>query len=193
MIEEIWKDIEGYESKYQVSNLGRVRSLNYNREKQIKILKPKINRYGYQELSLYKNSKKKFYTIHRLVAKSFLSNQNNLPQVNHKDEDKTNNCVENLEWCTSEYNINFGTRNRKVRTKQSGELNPMFGKFGKKHHNSKQVNQHNINGEFIRCWDCVTDIERELGFLQSSISNCANGKTKSSYGFIWRYKEEKAA
>lgn len=191
MIEEIWKDIKGYEGLYQVSNLGNVRSLNYNRENKIKLLTPCIKR-GYKSICLRKNSKK-FFLLHRLVAQAFIPNPNNLPQVNHKDENKQNNCVDNLEWCTSEYNINFGTRNRKVGTKQSGELNPMFGKFGKKHHNSKQVNQFNINGEFIRCWDCVTDIERELGFLQSGISSCATGKRKTAYGYIWRYKEDKAA
>lgn len=115
MIEE-WREIEGYEGLYQVSNLGRVKSLfrvvirsngkpNTVNEK---ILKYGMNR-GYCAVVLCKNGKRKMYKVHRLVAMAFLSNPHNLPEVNHKDENKKNNCVDNLEWCTPKYNTNYGT------------------------------------------------------------------------------------
>ena len=112
---EEWKDIEGYEGIYQVSNLGRVKSLrdNFHRPRE-KILNPVNDKLGYNIVCLHKDGKHKNYKIHRLVAIHFIENPNNYPQVNHKDENKTNNTVDNLEWCTSEYNNNYGTRNKKA-------------------------------------------------------------------------------
>lgn len=117
MKEEIWKDIKGYEGYYQVSNLGNVRSVDrivtYSDGIKClhkgKILKLKKDRYGYLNSYLCKNSKVKTITIHRLVAENFLPNPNNLPEINHKDENKDNNCVSNLEFCTHLYNMRFGT------------------------------------------------------------------------------------
>lgn len=111
---EIWRDIKDYEGLYQVSNLGRVKSLKYGKEK---ILKGYKYRGGYLRVDLYKERKVKHFPIHRLVASAFINNPNNLPQVNHKDEDKTNNCAENLEYCDSSYNTNFGTRNERIAEK----------------------------------------------------------------------------
>ena len=141
MIEE-WRDIEGYEGLYQVSNLGRVKSLarvvirsdgkpNTVNEK---ILKYGMNR-GYCAVVLCKDGKKKMYKVHRLVAMAFLRNPHNLPEVNHKDEDKKNNCVDNLEWCTSLYNINYGSHNERVTNiiVNNGSLR------GKNHPRSKKV------------------------------------------------------
>ena len=103
---EIWKDIKGYEGLYQVSNLGRVKSERKNR-----LLKPRLQKNGYLRVNLYdKNSKRSTKSVHRLVAKAFISNPNNLEFVNHKDENKTNNVVSNLEWCTAKYNSNYGTK-----------------------------------------------------------------------------------
>ena len=107
---EIWKDILGYEGLYQVSNYGRVRSLKYGKEK---ILKQQINTDGYLHIDLYKNKKRKNYNVHRLVTIAFLENPNNYPQVNHKDENKQNNHIDNLEWCDYKYNCNYGTRKNK--------------------------------------------------------------------------------
>ena len=101
---EIWEDIEGYEGIYQVSSLGKVKSLNFNHTKKEKILKPFFNRDGYLSVNLYKEGKRKQYLVHRLVAKVFIPNPENKLEVNHKDEDKTNNKVENLEWVTSKEN-----------------------------------------------------------------------------------------
>lgn len=126
MAQETWKDIENYEGLYQVSNLGRVKSLKRyincdakitsghgaNRTgywRQDTILK-EVNRSGYKYVMLCRDKHHKSYAIHRLVAQAFIPNPNNLPQVNHKDEDKSNNVVDNLEWCTDLYNKQYGTR-----------------------------------------------------------------------------------
>ena len=116
MIEE-WRPIEGYEGLYEVSNTGRVRSVDrfYYRLHKGKVLSPTKDRYGYLTVTLNCNGKSKTIKIHRLVAQAFLPNPDNLPQVNHKDEDKTNNNVDNLEWCTAKYNVNFGTRQERYR------------------------------------------------------------------------------
>lgn len=123
-MQEIWKDIKNYEGLYQVSNLGNVRSLNRivscnikNNNKAIKkgkILKPNKKRNGYLQVCLLNKQKRKYCNIHRLVAETFIPNLNHLSQVNHIDENKDNNCVDNLEWCSPKYNCNFGTRNSKI-------------------------------------------------------------------------------
>ena len=102
MIEKIWKPIIGYENLYKINNYGEVLSLRSN-----KILKPNNNGIGYFIVQLCKNGERKNYLIHRLVAEHFLDNPNNLPEVNHKDEDKSNNFVNNLEWCKHKYNMNY--------------------------------------------------------------------------------------
>ena len=109
-MEEIFKEIIGYEGLYWISNLGNVKSKH-------KILKPVINKDGYYCVSLSKKGKLKTYTLHRLIALHFIENPDNLPQVNHKDEDKLNNSISNLEWCTQQYNHDYGTRN--IRTGKS--------------------------------------------------------------------------
>lgn len=105
-MQEIWKDIEGYEGCYQVSNLGRVKSLKFGKEK---ILTPTINSRGYYHTCLRKDGRSVTVYIHRIVAKAFLPNPDNLPLINHKDEDKTNNRVDNLEWCSVYYNLHYGS------------------------------------------------------------------------------------
>ena len=107
---EEWRDIEGYEGLYQVSSCGRVKALNYNRTGIERILRQTKDALGYKRIMLCKDSKRKLYLVHRLVAATFLDNPNNYPCVNHKDECKYNNFVENLEFCTHEYNNNYGTR-----------------------------------------------------------------------------------
>lgn len=119
--EEIWKDIEGYEGLYQVSNLGRVRSFDridrLGRLRPGVILRPLMNTYGYIQVSFCKEGKEKKLQVHRLVAQAFIPNPEGLPQINHKDENPKNNRVDNLEWCDGKYNCNYGTRNeRQVQT-----------------------------------------------------------------------------
>ena len=119
MIEEIWRPIEGYEGLYEVSNTGQVRSLDryvidslgHRKFYKGKVLIPVKSNLGYLFVSLYCNGKHKRITVHRLVAQTFISNPDNLPEVNHRDEDKTNNRIDNLEFCDHKYNMNFGTRN----------------------------------------------------------------------------------
>ena len=191
-INEIWLPIENYED-YQVSNHGRVKSLNYNKTKQEQILKLYTNKYGYQQVMFCKDGKRKMFSVHRLVASTFIDNPNNYEQVNHKDENPSNNHVDNLEWCTAQYNINYGTRNEKASKamigKYSGENNPkaMLGKLGKDCPNSKQVIQLTLNNEVIRIWDSMMDIQRELDYNQGNISKCCRGRYKSSYGYKWAY------
>ena len=114
--QEVWKDIKGYEGLYQINNFGKVKSLkkyagrSFRKEK---ILKEYIDKDGYIKVILCKNNKTRFLSIHRLLAEAFIPNPNNFPQINHKDEDKSNNSLENLEWCTCKYNINYGNRTKK--------------------------------------------------------------------------------
>lgn len=164
---EVWKTIEDYPD-YMISNLGNVKSLKYGKEK---ILKQKLKIYYYVHLS--SNGKSKYYAVHRLVATAFLPNPNNYSCVNHKDENKQNNKVDNLEWCTQEYNINYGTRNEKA----SKAL-------------SKPIVQIDKSGLIIGVYDSTRQIERELNINHSSISQCCNGKLKSCGGFKWEYLEE---
>src|SRR5574344_1100472 len=105
-MKEIWKNVSGYEGIYQISNFGRVRSFKFSN---VRILKNIVQSAGYLTVDLRKNGARKSFKIHRLVALAFIENPNNLPSINHKDECKTNNSVNNLEWCTDKYNSNYGT------------------------------------------------------------------------------------
>ena len=186
-MEEIWKDIEGYEGLYQVSNLGRVRSLTRNRRGRNNAPNPIQGRilkqhtcFGYCYISLCKNRKYKGFRVHRLVAHAFIPNPDNLPQVNHKDENKTNNCVDNLEWCTQEYNQNYGTINIRKSQKQLNDKNK-----------SKVVLQYTLDGTFIKEWKSTMDVQRNLGFAHTHISECCRGKQANyAHGYIWKYKKE---
>lgn len=165
---EIWKDIEGYEGLYQISSKGRVKSLGNGSSgnSKEKILKSNKNEYGYLRVNLWKEGKRENHKIHRLVATAFLPNPNNLLEINHKDEDKTNNKVDNLEWCNRKYNTNYGTRNKRI---------------------SKPILQFTINGEFIRKWNSATQVERELGINQGNITSCCKGRQKTAGNFRWCY------
>ena len=117
---EEWKDIKGFEGIYQISNYGRVKSLGNSKNRKEKILKQVINNDGYLHIGLHKNGKKKDYLIHRLVAQEFLPNPYNYQEVNHIDEDRKNNYVLNLEWCSRQYNINYGSHNtRAIKTRKN--------------------------------------------------------------------------
>lgn len=177
-IEEIWKDINDYEELYQISNLGNIKSLNRvlkdNRVWKERIMKPVKDKDGYFCVNLYKNNKTKRFKVHRLVAQAFIPNPDNLPCVNHKDEDKTNNNVENLEWCTHEYNSNYGTAIERMTKTLS---NPVL--------------QLMKDGSLVRVWPSVMEVERQLHFSNSYISACCRGKRHSAYGYKWRYVNER--
>ena len=173
---EIWKDIEGYEGLYQVNNLGRVK--RYYKNSKEKILKPFSNRDGYLNVKLYKEGKSKQSKVHRLVAQAFILNPEDKPEVNHKDEDKTNNKVENLEWMTRRENINYGTHNEKV---------------AKSLQNHKQTSKpiYGINVKTNEEIEFPSTMEAQRnGFDHSHIVDCLKGRRKSHKGYKWFYKEE---
>ena len=148
------KDVIGYEGLYAVTSCGKVWS--YKRKK---FLKPKVTKGGYFQVVLYKDGDGKFYLIHRLVAEAYLPNPDNLPQVDHVNEDKTNNCVNNLQWITNRDNC------RKSK--------------------NKPILQYTLDGEFVREWPSATDVGREA---QTNICYCLKGKQKTAYGYVWKYK-----
>ena len=166
-MDEIWRDIEGYEGLYQISNKGNVKSLYNGSER---ILKPRDNGRGYYKIELYNDGVRKYFKLHRLVAQAFIPNPHNLPEINHRDENKKNNCVENLEWIRHIDNCNYGTRNERI---------------------SRKILQYSRSGEFIREWPSAIEVERLLGIHRVNIAQCCKGKRKSAGGFIWRYKEER--
>ena len=186
-MEEIWKDIEGYEGIYQVSNLGRVRSLEQVRTKphprntsmtmtyitKGKVLKQRKHPAGYWTVMLYKDKVAETRTVHRLVAEAFIPNPNNLPEVNHIDENKENSRVDNLEWVTKSGNMRHGT---------CGE------RMGRKHW--KAIVQMTIDGKFVKRWDCAKHASEELGLHHSAIISVCRGKANSHGGFRWRYADE---
>lgn len=170
-MEEIFKDIEGYEG-YQVSNYGNVKSLGNDKTRKDKILKPAKTWYGYLRVGLWKQGKRKTHFVHRLVASAFIENPNNFCELNHKDEDKTNNIVDNLEWCTRLYNHNYGTINQRIAESNTNHPNK-----------SKQV----LCVETNKIYPSTMEIQRQLGFNKSAISRCCNGKLKTAYSYTWQY------
>ena len=170
---EIWKDVEGYEGQYQVSNKGRVKSLSRvasdGRRVAERILKPHNNGRGYLIVILCKDGKHINHRVHRLVANAFIDNPQNLPEVNHINENKEDNCVDNLEWCDRSYNINYGTRT--LRTNK-----PVIG-----------VSKDKKNYLYF---NSIMDAERLGGFDQGHISECCRGKRKTEGGYTWMYAEE---
>ena len=172
-----WRDIKGYEGLYQVSDEGEVKSLGNGNSSNSKerILKSANNGWGYLQVLLYKNGKRKRFLIHKLVAMMFLPNPSNLPEINHKDENKQNNKVDNLEFCDRKYNTNYGTRNQKIAEKNSN---------GK---SSKPVTQYSLNGHFIRQYPSTMEVQRTFGYNHNYISSACIGKYNQAYGYRWSY------
>ena len=181
---EIWKDIEGYEGLYQVSNMGRVKSLNYKHTGKEGILKPYGN--GYLQVELCKEGNREQPLVHVLVATAFLDNVDNLPEVNHKDEDKENNYVENLEWCSKLYNANYGTRSKRSAEKRRGRKQTEE-QIKKK---SKPVFSVDKESGLIMWWESIMEAERVLGINHSNITKCCKGKANSAGGHIWFYDDD---
>lgn len=197
-MKEEWRDIPQYEGLYQVSNQGQIRSIdrivrrNGETTKNLRgfILLPLYQKSGYMFVFLSKNGKAKRMAIHRAVALAFIPNPENKPEVNHINEDKTDNRVENLEWATIKENRNYGTRIARgiANRNQTGEKNGMFGKRGSLNPNSKKVLQYDLSGQFIREYDSVKMAAEMTHSNASSISRVANGYLKQTNSFIWRYK-----
>ena len=183
---EIWRtavyDDEIYEGLYKVSNLGKILSLNYKNTGKAKLMNPSKTTDGYLQVCLSKNKEYKKCYVHRLVAETFLENPENLPEVNHKDENKKNNFVflnedgtvnkekSNLEWKNHRDNLNHGTRNERIAKAKS-----------------KKVLQFSLSGELIREWDSTQECGRN-GFNQGHVAACCRGEKPHYKGFIWMYE-----
>lgn len=212
-MEEIWRDIKDYEGLYQVSNMGRVKSLGRwsNRQKngvsfpyfiKEKILKNRKIKGGYYIVGLCKDKISKDYRVSRLVAEAFIPNPDNKSFVDHIDTNPLNNFSNNLRWVTQKENMNNPltlvkmsnshkgrTLSEETRKKLSeankGKTTHMLGKFGKDHHNSRPIIQFTLDGELIRKWDSIADAKRETG--AHKIVDCCNGKRNKTNGFKWEY------
>ena len=186
---EKWKDVIGFEGLYQVSSLGRLKSLNRKvwnpgmncyRTQYSRILSLVTDKGGYLRVTLSKDGRVKQYLVHRIVAEAFLPNPNNLPQINHIDECKTNNSVDNLEWCNNEYNCNYGNHNSNISDTQS-----------------IPIAQYRLDGTFIKTWKSSREVENVLGYSNVNILRCCNGgfysksrqkfvNVTQAYGYKWR-------
>lgn len=177
-MQEKWKRIKGYEDAYEISSIGRIKSIDrlrkFGRSNVIKkgtFLQPQLDKNGYLKVVLHKNNQPKTYSIHRLVACNFIENKYNLPFVNHKDENKLNNNVDNLEWCDRKYNNNYGTRTLRASKKCR-----------------KQICQYDLEGNFIKKYDSVYQAKIENSKSSGThISEVCNGKRKTAYGYVWKY------
>ena len=179
-MEEIWKDIPNYEGLYQASNLGRIRSLprKGTRTKEWHILKYNTkNQKHYCHIGLCKNGKSKTISLHRLIATTFIPNPNNLPQVNHKDGNKENNNVNNLEWVTNQENMihSYKTGLRENSIKELVERN------------KRKINQYDLDGNFIKQWDSIKEAQDNLKIPNQNIVKVCQGKRHTAGGYIWQY------
>lgn len=181
MNDEIWKAVVGYEGKYEVSSLGRVRSVPRYIRNSVgsltfvdgKILSAYKDKVGYMHVILSDSDYKiKRWTVHRLVAFAFLENPNNLPVVNHKDENKSNNCVENLEWCSQSYNLSY--------------------RDGQKKRRQQKIEMYDrVTGEYIKTFNSIAEASEEVGIGYSTISAVASGRYghHTAGGYKWRYAD----
>ena len=191
MESEVWKDVKGYEGYYQVSNMGRVKSMrvlktpkNGVKCRKNAFLSTKTSHdKQYVTVALCRDGEKKQTQVHRLVAEAFIPNPNNLPFVNHKDENPSNNCAGNLEWCTQGYNIQYSLE-RKGRLRPKSELRPICA--------------YTLSGEFIAQYNSVWEAIEKLGIESNSprgarnnIRMCCKGKSRNAFGYRWRYADSK--
>lgn len=197
-LEEEWKDIiiekngilYDYSGMYQVSNLGRVRSLDRVNSQghriKGKILSTRANNHGYKVASFFVEGKAYVFSVHRLVANAFIPNQENLPVVNHIDENPLNNCVDNLEWCTVQYNTKYSSHkiSKGLKGKYGGEKNPMYGRTGSKNPTSRKV----VCVETKQVFECIRQAQDWLG--KGCIKHCVRGDQKTAGGYHWIYYED---
>lgn len=176
---EIWKDIKGYEGLYQVSNLGRIKSLSNRSNHKNPILMKQACVLGYMVVSLTKDSVPKMFKVHRLVASAFIENKENKADVNHKDGNKKNNNVNNLEWCTAQENV--------IHAFKTGLSKAQKGKENSRSIIISQIDKN--TGKEVNVFYGTREAERKTGIKHSNISRCCKGKYKSAGGFKWKYKK----
>lgn len=193
-MKEIWKDIKNYEGLYQVSNFGRIKSLqrefynknqygiNSKRKTREIIKKQCLTQFGYNSIGLSKNGVEQKFQVHRIVAQAFIPNSENKPCVNHINCNKTDNRVENLEWCTY-------SENEKHAYKNNLHKKHMKGKFGILNPSSKKINQYDLEGNFIKTWNSLSEASKELNFSCANLSSCCLKKYghKTCGGYKWEF------
>lgn len=203
---EEWRDVVGYEGLYQVSNLGNVKSLNYQKRGYAQNLVLKRNRNGRLWVELLKNGNRKCLQVHRLVGIAFIPNPKALPQINHKDENPANNNVDNLEWCDQSYNVRYSLERHPERKRTNvrnlsyptGDLWHQIhkghpGRRGKQNtcgsciNTGTKVVQYTDATDYYKVWNSVYEASKENNWRSSSIKECCEGKRKTAYGFKWRY------
>lgn len=173
---ERWKDVIGYEKLYKVSSDGRMWSCIRNKAMALKINK------GYFMVNLSCNGKIKTYSVHRLVAMAFIENQQNKREVNHIDENKLNNNIDNLQWATSKENANWGTRNNRI--SEYVKNNPQISSGKRK----RKVEQIDLStGKVIARYDSISDVAKKFKYHQGNISSCCSGKINKANGYSWRF------
>lgn len=184
---EIWKPVVGFEGSYEVSNLGRVRSVDRFITNSLGrtyfskgvILKWVLDKGGYPMVGLSLHNKYYSRKIHRLVAEAFIENPYNLPSINHKDEDKTNNKVENLEFCTVKYNNNYGNHNLKQSLTRRADPNL-----------TKSVLKLSLTGEVLKQYPCVRDVVID-GYKERTVAEVCRFEKPSAYGYLWIFASER--
>lgn len=176
-MEEIWKDVVGYEGRYKVSNTGKVLSMKYGGHDVVHLMHPTAHYNGYKMISLGRAKKIRF--VHVLVAEAFIENPDRKPFVNHIDGDKTNNRADNLEWVTCLENVRHAIK--------TGLRDPrnVPQRYGADNHASKPVLQYDAQGNFVKKWDCQSDAARYFRIRPGTIANCIDRKTKLCKGFMW--------
>lgn len=178
-MEEIWKDVCGFEGRYKVSNFGNVLSMRYGGHDLIKKMTPSVHHTGYTVVCFRVGKKKITKLVHVLVATAFIDNPDSKRFVNHKDGNKQNNRVDNLEWVTSLENIRHAIN--------TGLRDPhnIPRKYGKEHYSSKPVLQYDCDGNFVKMWDCQSDAARAFGVSPGAISACIDNPSHTYRGFMW--------
>lgn len=167
VVMEVWRTVEDFPN-YEISNMGRIRNINTGY-----VLSPGDNGHGYLQVTLCQNGEKKRVYIHRLVGIAFIPNPNNLPQINHRNENRADNRAENLEWISIKDNVNYGTRAERFSLSRG-----------------KPVEQYDLAGNYLNTWTGTREAERQTGISQSSISACCLGKRKTAGGFIWKFAKK---
>ena len=186
-VEEIWKDIKGYEGRYKVSNFGRVKSLLGRKEK---ILKPLNQSKGYYKVILYKENKGENRCIHRLVAETFISNPKNKIDVNHKDGNKHNNNVNNLEWNTRSENMKHAYHIGIIHISKTQIENFRKRVINNISKRKIKVLQYDLTGKYIKTWNSINEAGKNLGIQAGNICSCCKGKLNKTGGYIWRYADK---